>query len=602
VSTLAHSEPTDDRAVLAALPFAVYMTDVEGRITFFNSAATALWGAAPKIGASRWCGFARLSRPDGQAIEPEGGPVATALRERRPLHGVEAVGERSDGTRLAFATYATPLRKHGGEVTGTVNLLVDVDERRGTDIELERLAAIVASSEDAIISKTLEGRITSWNAGATRIFGYLPEEMIGQPIIRIIPEELRQEEDEILSKLRRGERIDHFETVRVGKDGRRVDISLTVSPLRDRNGVIVGASKIARDITERKHHEALQRLLFDELNHRVKNTLATVQALAHQSLRRSPTSAQFVESFSGRLQALASAHDLLVRRRMRGAEVGELVHEQVLLGSGEPARISCGGPRVLLGAETAVRLALVLHELATNARKYGGLSVPNGRVSITWSEALAKERVLEVVWLEEGVPGLQTPTQTGLGTDLIRRSLEACGGETVITYQPDGIRCDIRLPLPSRAPDDSRPDETMPPGEPAAEPEDGNATRGKRILVVEDETLIAMEIEADLASLGCVVIGPATTADHAMALIEAAPLDAALVDVNLNGRSSDDVAAALRERSVPFAFATGYGRKGLPGPFQDTAVIVKPFNKEQLLHTINRLLATSPVDVASRRL
>lgn len=145
-----------------------------------------------------------------------------------------------------------------------------------SELMAARLATIVANSDDAIISKTLDGTIMSWNGGATRIFGYEPEEIIGKPITTIIPSELAGEEREIISRLTRGERIEHFETVRVAKDGRRVDISLTVSPMRDSAGRIIGASKVARDIGDRKRAEQTQRLLIDELNHRIKNTLATV--------------------------------------------------------------------------------------------------------------------------------------------------------------------------------------------------------------------------------------------------------------------------------------------------------------------------------------
>ena len=144
-------------------------------------------------------------------------------------------------------------------------------------------------SDDAIISKTLDGRITSWNRGASRILGYSADEMVGELILKIIPPELVDEEKGILARLRKGERIDHFDTVRLAKNGRRVNLSLTISPLRDLNGAIIGASKIARDITDRKQAEELQTLLFEELNYRVKNTLATIQAIASQSLRRAAT-------------------------------------------------------------------------------------------------------------------------------------------------------------------------------------------------------------------------------------------------------------------------------------------------------------------------
>src|ERR1700694_243404 len=194
---------------------------------------------------------------------------------------------------------------------GAINLLVDLTERLQGEVERVRLASLVASSDDAIISKTLDRRITSWNAGATRIFGYQESEMIGQPITRLIPPELHHEETEILEKLARGEQIQHYETKRVTKDGRRIDISLSVSPLHDKSGKVIGASKIARDITERAEAERLRRLLLDELNHRVKNTLATVQAIANQSLRRTKNPSDFVPSFTGRIQALARAHALL---------------------------------------------------------------------------------------------------------------------------------------------------------------------------------------------------------------------------------------------------------------------------------------------------
>ena len=181
------------------------------------------------------------------------------------------------------------------------------------------LAAIVESSDDAIISKDLDGTIRWCNAATERIFGYPAAELIGRPVRILIPADRQSEEDDILARVRRGERIGHFETVRVAKDGGRVDISLTVSPLRDQLGNVIGASKVARDISERRQAEKLQRLLMDELNHRVKNTLATIQAIASQSLQHAKSPADFVATFSGRVQALARAHDLLTQKKLQGA-------------------------------------------------------------------------------------------------------------------------------------------------------------------------------------------------------------------------------------------------------------------------------------------
>jgi len=289
--------------LLEALPVAVYTTDAHGRITFYNRAAAELWGHHPEIGSSQWCGSWRLYWPDGRPLPRGECPMAVALKEGREVRGVEAIAERPDGTRVRFLPYPTPLRDASGRLVGAINLLMDVTEQHDAELESARLAAIVVSSDDAIISKTLDGRITSWNAGATRIFGYEASEMIGESILRIIPPELHGEEREILARLQRGERIDHYETVRVAKDGRRVDVSLTVSPLRDRSGKVVGASKVGRDITDRKRAEKMQRVLTDELAHRVKNTLATVQAIANQSLVRAKSPTDFVSSFAGRIHA-----------------------------------------------------------------------------------------------------------------------------------------------------------------------------------------------------------------------------------------------------------------------------------------------------------
>jgi PAS domain S-box-containing protein len=309
---------TPSAEILDALPVAVYTTDAQGRITYYNQAAEDLWGHRPKIGSDQWCGSWRLFWPDGRLLPHDECPMAVTLKEGHPVRGVEAIAERPDGTRVPFLPYPTPLRDATGQLVGAINLLMDLTERRRAEVESAQLAAIVASSDDAIISKTLEGRVTSWNEGASRIFGWETSEMIGQPILRIIPPELHDEEVEILARLRRGERIEHFDTVRLAKDGRRVDISLAVSPIRDNSGRVTGASKVARDVTERKEAEKLQRLLVDELNHRVKNTLATVQAIASHSLRRARNSEDFVSSFTGRVQALARAHHLLTDRTWRG--------------------------------------------------------------------------------------------------------------------------------------------------------------------------------------------------------------------------------------------------------------------------------------------
>ena len=584
-----------ESGLLSAIPAAIYVTDAEGLITFYNDAAAELWGQRPEAGA-RWCGAWRLHFPDGRPMRHDESPMAVTLRGRTECRsqGQEVIVERPDGARVSVRQFPNLLKDDQGRVSGGISLLIDMGERRRAEVDTARLAAIVSSSEDAIVSKTLEGVVTSWNAGAERIFGYPPEEMIGQSIKKIIPPDLLAEEDEFLAKLRRGERIEHFDTVRLAKDGREVEISVTISPIRDGTGAIVGASKVARDIGERRRHENMQRLLFDELNHRVKNTLATVQAIASQSMKTSASPRDFVAGFSGRVQALARAHDLLVQRKMRGATLRELLHEQVALGAAEDAHITLSGPDVTLSPHIAIQLALLLHELATNARKYGALRASAGRLSVRWTVRMQPERELVLSWRESGVAHLAAPGTTGFGMTLIERSLEANDGSASIHYAADGLRCEITLPLREIPADQSHGDDPRGGTQPAAGSDAsgriGGALQGRRVLLVEDEPLVALDVEAELAALGMKVVGPAGSVASAEALIAHGGFDVALLDANLHGRPVDRLAAALVARKVPFAFATGYGREALPEAFRDRPMLAKPFDAAKIRAVVSELL------------
>ena len=178
--------------------------------------------------------------------------MALALKEQRAVRGMEAVAERPDGTLVHFVPYPTPLYDASGTLIAAVNMLIDTSDRKRANLHAQRLASIVELSDDAIVSKDLNGIITSWNGGAERLFGYTAEEVIGKPITILIPPDRMDEEPEILERVRRGERVNQYDTVRRRKDGSLIDISLTVRPSKDGDGRIVGASKIARDITERK--------------------------------------------------------------------------------------------------------------------------------------------------------------------------------------------------------------------------------------------------------------------------------------------------------------------------------------------------------------
>jgi len=306
------------------------------------------------------------------------------------------------------------------------------------------LASIVEFGDDAIVSKNRDGIITSWNRGAERIFGYLAEEVSVKPITILIPPERHHEEDVILERIRRGDRVDHFETIRRRKDGNLIDMSLTISPVRDANGKVVGASKIARDISERKRSEAQISVLAREAEHRAKNLLANVKAVVHLSQAGTPDGLK--EAIEGRIKALANVHSLFVQSRWRGAELGNLVKQELSPYSHEgEERTRIDGPTVMLKPDVAQAIAMALHELATNAAKYGALSRAKGEVHVKWSFA-ADDRVM-LRWTEAAGPPVNPPTHKGFGTDVIGAMIRAhVGGDMRLDWRTEGLVCEIALP------------------------------------------------------------------------------------------------------------------------------------------------------------
>jgi PAS domain S-box-containing protein len=492
----------DTRFLLEAVPAAAYTCDPDGLITHFNQRAVELWGRAPKVNdpEDRFCGSFRLFASDGAAIPHDQCWMALALKQNERFDGQEILIERPDGTRVAALAHANPLRDEAGQLTGALNVLVDITERKTAEELRARLAAIVSSSQDAIIGKTLDGIITSWNDAAERLYGYTPEEVVGNPITLLLPAERPDEFPAIMARIRRGERVEPYETVRVAKDGRRIDIWLTVSPIHTSDGRVIGASAIARDITERKRlHAELEEALrlrnevLATVTHDLKSPLAGISGLAQvlelQLLRgREPTPGQLTAGLrsiheravvmarqldelldvaaleAGRpLDLQRQPTDLVMLARQVAADVQGMTNRHQI-------RVAVEGPEQVTGEWDPKRLERVLHNLLKNAVKFS----PDGgpvTVSISRDDESKQSVVLTVRDEGVGIPASDLPTifnrfqrganvaglidGTGLGLAAVRQIVEQHEGSIAIESQ-EGVGTAVTVRLPIVASDRSR--------------------------------------------------------------------------------------------------------------------------------------------------
>jgi two-component system CheB/CheR fusion protein len=417
---------------------AIISKALDGTVQSWNSAAERIFGYSAEeiIGRS----ILLIVPPERHHEE---NAILEKLKKGERIEHFETVRLRKDGSLVDVSISVSPILDASGQVIGGSKIARDVSERRRSDTTAYRFAAIVESSQDAIISKSLLGIIESWNASAERLFGYRADEIIGKSVLTLIPPDRQHEEEDILRRIRSGERIEHFETVRQHKDGTLLDISLTISPVKGARGEIIGASKIARDIRDRKRAEATRELLLHEIKHRVKNTLAAVQAIVTQTFRNAPQEER--SAFSSRLQAFSSAHDLLTQKNWQSATMPELA-QRALKPFGN--RINPSGPPIELGPSKTLVLAMILHELGTNATKYGALSNETGYVHLTWElEDGIGERYAHLKWQETGGPPVSKPQRAGFGTRMIERSLKAEGGDAKLLFAPTGLICSVKVSL-----------------------------------------------------------------------------------------------------------------------------------------------------------
>lgn len=425
--------------------------DAMGRVVMANSKLAEILGVPlDQLLGRQWHGLAQSADDPPRPLLPQE-MMARGVHEHRYI--------RQDGSSIWISQSLgaiNPHRSAGAPQAGEERyclIVIDNSHRRKTDAQILQQAAIIDGSDDAIISIDLDLRITSWNDGATRLYGYQAEEVLGQPMTPLLPLVRRREDLDILARIRAGEKVCSYETSRIRKDGREVPISLTVSPIYDEDGAIIGASKIGRDDSPRLEAARLQEVLLREMKHRVKNILASVLAIARQTL--GDMSVPQNKVFTERVLALARAQDLLTRTPDDGAQLHDLVAE--IISPYTPERFNCSGPPVSLNSQMVMSLTLALHELATNAAKYGALSVDSGRIELCWrlgpdAQKAADDRVLVLEWIERGGPVVVKPARRGFGTMLLRDvptiELQADIG---LEYHPSGLRYTAKIPVSAQA-------------------------------------------------------------------------------------------------------------------------------------------------------
>jgi two-component system, chemotaxis family, CheB/CheR fusion protein len=631
-------------------PVAVYSCDVSGVIQNFNRRAAELWGRvpAPEETDERFCGSFKLFRPDGSFMPHEQSPMAEVVTGTiSEARDTEVLIERPDGSRVTVSMNVRPLKNQRGEITGAINCFYDITERKEAEEGRARLSAIVESSDDAIVSKDLNGVIMSWNAGAERLFGYTAREAVGQPVTLLIPADRLEEEPAVLARIRRGEVVDHYETVRRRKDGRLVDVSLTVSPILDRQGRIVGASKIARDTTERV--KAAERLLEadrrkDEflamLAHELRNPLAPILG-SIEFLRRArsldvaetpaPTAPLLGDRVDHALDVLQRqvnqmvrlVDDLLDAGRISRGKI-DLRRERVELSSaighaaeairtaseqrGQQLTVTLPADPVYLNADP-IRLTQIVGNLLNNACKF---TDDGGRIWLTAeraSDGLAPQVVIRVrdtgvgiapdrlesifdMFTQVDTSLERSSTGLGIGLTLVKTLAELHGGTVEARSAGLGHGSEFVVRLPAMVETDT----------PAPQPTTIAPAATPACILVVDDNHDAAESLAMLLKLN----GHDThTAHDGLAAVEAAAAlrpDVILLDIGLPGLNGYEVARRIRDQrggdGRPFLVAlTGWGqdedrRRSKEAGFD--AHVVKPVNHVALGQLLTDLGVCSP--------
>jgi len=440
--------------------------------------------------------------------------------------------------------------------------------------EQRRSLALAAGSMGSWDWDLATGKIV-WDEGQHRIYGVEPGQFAVTPAnfkVLIVPDDWEHLQVGMEALLQQGQ--PHQAEYRIRRpNGELRWCASTAAASKDGDGKVVRISGVTMDITERKEAEERQALLAREVDHRAKNAMAIVQSIVR--LTKASNISEYGAVIEGRIKALSRAHALLSDSRWQGAEFAKLVDEELApFRSTDPERIRVSGPKVLLNPTTAQTLALALHELATNAVKYGALSQSSGNLELKWD---FEPDTIVLNWRERGGPPVRAPQSTGFGTRIITGSVERqLGGKATFDWRPDGLNCVLRVPHQQPAAARSDTVVNLP---------EGAASRGlpsQRIMIVEDEALVAMILEDQLEELGISIVAICANVSEAMKAIEKSAPAAAILDVNLGGQLVYPVADRLIDRGIPFVFVTGYGRESVDQRYSFVKVLEKPVERQAL--------------------
>jgi PAS domain S-box-containing protein len=636
----ARADIADLKTLISQLPIALYLCEApSGLIRLYNRRAVDLWGQEPVLGEQKYSGALRLFRTDGSLLPHAETPMAEVV-----LFGGERnedmVIERPDGSRIVVRANITALRDREGRLVGAITAFDDVSDRKRIEDDAARLAAIVVGADEPIISKTLDGHIVSWNHAAEAMFGYPEAEVIGKSITIIVPPERLAEEEMILGRIRRGEGISRFETERVAGDGQRILVALTMSPITDRHGRIIGASTMAHDIREQKR---LQReregLLFRErvaraqaeaanrtkdeflamLAHELRNpvgvivnALAVLEASRAAAAEPTPQAARARTLIRNQTQHLARLlDDLLDVARITAGRIElerELVDLRVLIQAAlETERHQIERKQLRITRSLAegtvrvngdpLRLQQVIGNLLSNACKY---TPANGSIGITLTRE-AEQAVVRVVDSGAGIPPerlddifdlftqvnpslARTEGGLGIGLTLTKRLVDLHGGDVHAFSEGPGRGSEfiVRLPL---AREGLHSDAGGPPV-PVLSP--------RRIVVIEDNTDAREMLAIALRLAGHDVVEAATGMDGIEIARRHRP-EVVLVDIGLPDIDGYQVARRLRQESegrFRLIALTGYGQardRALSHAAGFDAHLLKPLDPSTLEAAIQQL-------------